>query len=48
MKRTRNIIVRLTSEEHKNLKKQCYEKNVSMSEFMRRAMILYIQSYIND
>lgn len=45
MKKLKNIIVRLTDEEHKRIKIEAIERNMTMSKLVKQALTLFLLKY---
>jgi len=44
-KKLKNLIVRVTDEEHKNLKIEAIQRNMTMSKLIKQAITLFLLKY---
>ena len=45
MKKLATLIVKLTTDEHKMLKIEAAERNITMSTLVKQALVLYLKTY---
>jgi hypothetical protein len=45
MNRDRKFVVRFTEEEHKLLRKEAFERNISSAELIRMAIKIFLETY---
>lgn len=45
MEREKRIMLRLTKDEHKRLKLEALERNISMSDLIRQAVKIFIEKF---
>lgn len=45
MKKTKNMHIRLTENEHKRLRIEAFERNISIGELIRQSIKIYLETY---
>lgn len=45
MKKLKHLLVRLTEEEHKKIKIEAIERNMTMSKLVKQAITIYLLNY---
>ena len=45
MKKTKTLLIRLTDEEHNLLRRESFERNISMSMLIKQALLVYLKRF---